>query len=68
MTNRSACHVSSIAQLLLSTSPASRPVRCTESKVRSVSTPDAFFGQAIQSPPAGASRLASGVNARVSSP
>ena len=43
MTKRRACQVSSIEQLLLSTSPASRPTPCTVSKVRSVLRPEAFF-------------------------
>jgi hypothetical protein len=39
----------------LSTRPASRPIFCTVAKSRSVSSFDAFFGQAIQRPSAGAS-------------
>jgi hypothetical protein len=35
--------------------PPSRPIRCTVSKSRSVSSLDAFFGQAIHSPSAGPS-------------
>jgi hypothetical protein len=44
ITKRSACQSSSIAQLLLSTSPDSRPISCTASNVRSVSILEAFFG------------------------
>src|SRR4029453_13036889 len=44
-----------IAQLLLSTRPASRPVRWTASKSRSVSILELFLGHATQSPSAGSS-------------
>src|SRR5919201_926773 len=53
LTKRTACQRSSIAQLLLSTRPAARPISCTASKSRSVSIWAAFFGQAIQRPSAG---------------
>src|SRR5438477_5235347 len=44
MTKRRPDQVSSIAQTLLSTSPASRPTARITSSVKSVATPDAFFG------------------------
>ena len=43
--------LSSTAQILLSTRPVLRPTPCTTSKLRSVGTPDAFFGQATHRPP-----------------
>lgn len=47
--------VASIAQILKSTSPLFRPKARTTGCVRSDETPEAFFGQAIQSFPFGAS-------------
>src|SRR5215472_281 len=52
-TKRSPDQVSSTAQTLLSTKPASRPISRIRSSVRSVSTPEAFLGHAIHNPPAG---------------
>jgi hypothetical protein len=44
-------HVASIALIFQSTSPALKPNWRTVFSVRSVGTPDAFFGQTIQSRP-----------------
>src|SRR5207302_4426535 len=57
----------SIAALLLSTRPFSRPMLCTASKSRSVSILAAFFGHAIHRPSAGASIFFSAGNRRSSS-
>src|SRR2546427_568356 len=59
ITKRSPDHVSSIAQTLLSTRPSGRPTSRSASSVRSLSTPELFLGQAIQSAPAGSSARAS---------
>src|SRR5439155_19637549 len=56
-----------MAALLLSTSPAASPISCTAAKSRSVSSIDAFFGHAIQSPSAGASVFFSAPKRRLSS-
>jgi glutamate/tyrosine decarboxylase-like PLP-dependent enzyme len=64
MTNRSPENTSLIAQILLSTSPASSPIRRTTPSSRSVATPDAFLGQAIHKLPAGASLAAAGAKRR----
>src|SRR5215469_6697554 len=50
------------AQTFTSTRPAARPISRTIFSVRSVGTPELFFGQLIQSIPAGASCLAIGLN------
>ncbi len=60
--NRSPLQVASIAQTLLSTSPEARPMPRTRSSVKSVATPDAFFGHAIQSPPPTANLRTSAAN------
>jgi len=54
--------VASIAHTLLSTSPAASPIPRITSSVRSVATPDAFFGHATQRPSAGASSFATDAN------
>ena len=51
-----------IEALLLSTSPASSPIRWTVSKPRSVGSVAAFFGHATQSRPAGSRPAASAAN------
>ena len=66
-TKRSACQLSSIAALLLSTRPCARPISWTVSKLRSVSIREAFFGQATQSPSCGASVAFSAAKRRSSS-
>jgi hypothetical protein len=48
-------HVASIAHTFTSTAPAARPSSRTTSSVTSVATPDARFGHAIHSAPAGSS-------------
>src|SRR5262249_54962269 len=62
ITKRSPDQVSSTAQTLLSTRPACKPISRTRSSVKSVGTPEAFLGQAIQRPPAGERRWANGRN------
>src|SRR4029453_10000676 len=52
-TNLSPDQTSVTVQTFTSTTLASRPIRRTTSSVRSVSTVDAFLGQATQSMPAG---------------
>src|SRR6266496_3582177 len=54
--------ISSIAQIFVSTIPASSPIACTLANDRSVFTPELFFGQAIQSIPARLSLRASFAN------
>ena len=64
ITKRRPDHVSSMAQTLLSTRPAARPTSRTTFSSRSVATPEARFGQAIQRPPAGSRAPASAANRR----
>src|SRR5438045_5427593 len=61
-TNLRPDQVSSTAQTFTSTSPNSSPKVRTTPSVRSVSTPDVFFGQATQSIPFGSSLSRSGGN------
>ena len=58
-TNFNPDHVSSTAQIFTSTRPASSPILCTFANVRSVATPELFFGHAIQIIPFDTSFLAS---------
>src|SRR5437870_5303018 len=67
MTNLRPDQISEIAQILTSTSPASRPVFWTLSKDRSVVTPETFLGHATQRIPLGCSRVASFAKLFVSS-
>lgn len=67
MTNFKPDQISLIAQTFTSTSPASRPICRTELSDKSVTTPEAFFGQAIHNIPVGASFDASRVKFWVSS-
>lgn len=55
-TNLSPDQVASMAQTLTSTRPPCSPTSRTTSSVKSVSAPDAFFGHATQSIPAGFNR------------
>src|SRR6185503_10867307 len=51
-------------QTFTSTSPASKPIRCTRCSTRSVATPELFFGHAIQSIPFAVSLAASFAKSR----
>lgn len=53
MTKRRPDHISSIAHIFVSTSPASKPTAWTISKRKSVEILELFFGHATQSIPAG---------------
>src|SRR4051812_47964927 len=57
-TNFNPDHTSSIAQTLTSTRPSSNPWSRMTFSLRSLSTPELFFGQEIQSPPSSASARA----------
>jgi hypothetical protein len=59
LTNFRPDQTSVTAHTLTSTSPAARPIARTSFSVRSVATPELFFGQHAHSIPAGASVLAS---------
>ena len=60
ITNFNPDHTSVTAQTLMSTSPASSPLWRTKFSSRSEATPELFFGQEIQSMPAGARARAAG--------
>ena len=60
ITNFNPDQTSVTAQTFISTSPASNPLWRITSSVRSVTTPEVFFGHAIHSIPAGASAFAAG--------
>ncbi len=62
ITNFNPDQTSLTAQTLISTRPASSPLCRIKSSVRSVVTPDAFFGHEIHNMPAGASAFAAGNN------
>jgi hypothetical protein len=67
ITNFNPDQISVIAHIFMSTNPASRPQPRTRFSVRSVATPELFFGQAIQSIPAGAKQFAAAAT-RIASP
>jgi hypothetical protein len=54
ITNFSPDQVASMAQTLTSTRPSGNAMSLTTTSVRSLFTPDAFFGQEIQIMPSGA--------------
>jgi len=58
ITNFSPDHTSFTAHTFTSTSPTSNPIFRTSFSLRSVATPEAFFGQLTHNIPAGASCLA----------
>jgi len=63
ITNFNPDQTSVTAQTLMSTNPTPSPVSRTRFSLRSVTTPELFFGQAIQSIPAGArARAAAGMS------
>src|SRR5207245_5167701 len=58
-TNLSPDHTSSTAATFTSTRPCASPITRITSSVRSVATPDTFFGHELHSLPAGATACAS---------